>query len=437
MSALPPHLHPGNLPPPPPPPPVVGMLPPPPPPPIVGMPPPIVSNTTRPTSLPPSNVVLLTGVPSFLHQCLATWILPCGPTRTIVWYPKQLSLLEDEKTDNVSKSTISTMALVTMMHGDGAWKLVYTISKLREENSDSSIVIGNLKAHLVPASPDILLPPIIVEESIGNQIQAAMVKKYVELKGLGGKAIIEAKDPNYKSSFLSMAGGGTTSMMTTLPLDAQKVAAAAGGNNYDEDADPLNAPAVLKAVKEFREGLAKTSTIQQTRRMKLVEDRLQKAIKTLMTTTASSSLSQSAAMAPPPPHLSGIPPLAPPPMPGGLPPPPPQHQPTSDSGKRGQSNLPAWMTKQQQQMESIPPPQKKAKIIEDPINVLRPFIAQQIAHYMGEEEETLIDFILKHSVLEKKPIYPDLVTELQPILEEDTDAFLKALQTKLQQVGLV
>mmetsp|Transcript_13567 Transcript_13567/g.20027 ORF Transcript_13567/g.20027 Transcript_13567/m.20027 type:complete len:409 (+) Transcript_13567:47-1273(+) len=389
------------------PPPPVGM------PPQPGMPPPLSQQVgmppaARPSSLPPSNVVLLADVPGFLHPQLANWILPCGPARTILWYPKQLAV--GEKRDDTEKKA---MALVTMMHGDGAWKLVHTISKLKDQEPGFSLM-----AHLVPASPDILLPPIVVEEYQSQQIQSAMIKSYQECLKSGGK-LPDTEDANQKSS--------TSKETAPASLDTQKVAAAAGGNNYDEDADPLNAAAVLQAVKEFREGLAKTSTVQQSRRIKLVQERLEKAIKQLKTSQSSNG---PPAGVPP----TGVAPLAPP----GLPPPPSIS--TVDSGKRGQSNLPAWMTQQQSQAPVPPtlseePPQKKIKLGDDLIKVLRPFIAQQIAHYMGEEEETLIDFILKH-VMEEKPIHPDLVTELQPVLEEDTNSFLQALETKLKQLGI-
>ena len=46
-------------------------------------------------------------------------------------------------------------------------------------------------------------------------------------------------------------------------LDTDKVAAAAGGA-YDADEDPLNAPNVLAAVKEFRRKLDKTHGNQKT-----------------------------------------------------------------------------------------------------------------------------------------------------------------------------
>ena len=357
---------------------------PPPPPPPMGMP----RLPPRPTSLPPSNVVLLTGIPNHLQPCLANWILPCGPARTILWYPK--AQLDETALDKGK----SSMALVTMMHGDGAWKLVHTIGALKG--------VSDLKAHMVPASPDIPLPPIVLDDLVAKPLQEQMLASFENFKNGNIEKHKEQEPP------------------VALLLDTQKVAAAAGGHNYDEDADPLNAPAVLQAVKDFRTSLQKTSTVQHSRRMALVQERLEKAVHALQNP------------APPPlPTTTGVPPLTtglppPPPLP-----PPPQPTPTTtetDSGKRGQSNLPAWMTTAQQQQ----PPAKKAKRAIDPI-LLRDYVAKQIMHYMGVEEATLIDFCVKH-VLEEKPL-EGLTQELQPVLEEDTGAFVSALQTKMKELA--
>ena len=64
--------------------------------------------------------------------------------------------------------------------------------------------------------------------------------------------------------------------------------------------------------------------------------------------------------------------------------------------------------------------------------VLRAFIASQIAEYMGEEEATLIDFVLNH-VVDEKP-WPALLEELKTVLEEDAETFVKALQSKIAEL---
>jgi inosine/xanthosine triphosphate pyrophosphatase family protein len=85
---------------------------------------------------------------------------------------------------------------------------------------------------------------------------------------------------------------------------------------------------------------------------------------------------------------------------------------------------------QQQQSDDGPPQAKRIKI--DP-TVLRDFVAQQIKQLLGEEEATLIDFILNH-VSADKPLAA-LQEELKPVLEEDTGLFLDALKAKLQDTN--
>lgn len=361
------------------------------------------------TSMPPSNVVLLTNVPQFLHSCLGHWISPCGPARTILWYPKQLSDDDDDKDASKKKS----MALVTMMHGDGAWKLVHSISSSKE--------FRGMIAQLVPASPDIPLPPIRLEESVAAPLQTMMLAKFEELSKSNGK--------------IGGAGGAPKTAAvpppSQQPMDTQKVAAAAGGT-YDEDVDPLNAPAVLQAVKDFRKSLQKTSTVQQARRVQLVKEKLKEAMERIKSGPSPAAVA-AAAVPPPPLPTGGLPPPPPPPsgLPplGGLPPPPPAA--AEDSGKRGQSNLPAWMTKDNKEDEGGPPPTKKQKKALNP-EALRTFVAAQIKNLMGEEEATLIKFIVDH-VVEEKPM-PALVEELKQVLDEDTNEFLVALQKKLEEL---
>lgn len=303
----------------------------------------------------------------------------------MLWYPKQEQPEEEQEKKN-------SMALVTMMHGDGAWKLVSVINELK---------LKKFKAFLVPASPDIPLPSIDISESSRKELCHIMKERYDEFEKNGGRLV-----------------PASTAAAPVMTLDTQKVAAAAGGNNYDEDADPLNAPAVLQAVKDFRKALEKSNTVQQKRRIQLVAQKLEQTKKTLKEG------------GPPP----GLPPMPPP---GGLPPPPPPAvapKPAAVGAGRGVSNLPAWMTQQKKPegptaVTAEPPPKKQKRSVQDCRDEMRGFIASQIKHYMGEEEDSLIGFILQH-VLDEKPMLA-LLEELKGVLEEDADAFLQSLQSKI------
>ena len=263
-------------------------------------------------------------------------------------------------------------------------------------------------------------------------------------------------------------------------LDADKVAAAAGGA-YDADEDPLNAPNVLAAVKEFRRKLDRTHGNQKTQRAEMVakklnelRPRIQAMVESEKKTRqqrqqdggggAGAGLPPGAGLrVPPPPVPLPVPPqtsLPQPPLPGGGPPPPPpslglpppppmqgagRDGSSADSGKRGRSNLPAWMTQQQPEDEPI---SKKIKTEDSSSStypshfpstlpqsshaMLRQFLANQVQESMGVEEATLIDFIYSH-ILQGKAT-SELLQELQVVLEEEADGFLKAVWAKVQEI---
>lgn len=51
---------------------------------------------------------------------------------------------------------------------------------------------------------------------------------------------------------------------------------------------------------------------------------------------------------------------------------------------------------------------------------------------MGEEEATLIDFLYNHILRGKAT--SELLQELQDLVEEEADGFLKAVWTKVQEI---
>ena len=259
-----------------------------------------------------------------------------------------------------------------MMHGEGAGKLVYAAEQL-----------GFLKAYLVPASPDRLLP-----------------------------TLSDACFPGDDEWWQTMK----TFPTATRVIDTHKVAAAAGGNNYDEDADPLNAPAVLEAVRKFRISLETTQTSHQRRRAQLVQERLLQAMEVIK---------RQPPPLPPPVVVS----LPPPPLPLGLLPPPPPPQlgipticdppPLPDTALLPPLPIPLSLEE---------PPTKKCKLDIDAAR-LRDFITSQIIAHLGEEEATLIDFCLQH-VLDQKP-WEGLLEELTLVLEEDAVTFVEAVKKQL------
>lgn len=416
MSNLAPPPPPSNLPPPPPGgpggPPPPGELPVPP------MPPMQPRNVGgAPPRIPFTPTILLTDAPDFLHsfKAIREWLYPCGSIRsTFFFYNGQKN--EDDELPPGAKFSV----LITMSHPDGAIKFLGSFKQFTSRLDDR---YNQIQAYMVPASPDIPLPPPLLDEETQKVLGEKLWQNFVGLESPDSKDTQEE----------------------TQKLDVDKLAAAAGGGNYDADEDPLNAPQVLEAVKEFRRKLDKTQSFQKKKRMELVAQKLAEMrprVKALM----EEEKRRPPAAVPPPPLPGGPPPLppgVPPPPAAGLPPPPMGEGPTGaigDSGKRGRSNLPAWMTQQQAGGE---PASKKAKTGEahpasfpplPPSNhpQLRDYLSQQVRESLGEEEATLIDFLYNH-IIQCKPTV-DLLQELQMVLEEEATGFLESLWKKIYEL---
>jgi hypothetical protein len=78
-------------------------------------------------------------------------------------------------------------------------------------------------------------------------------------------------------------GGGGGDAVGLMKLDTAKLAAAAGGvSGYDEEADPLNAPEVIKAVIAFKRRLDDQNVKGKKRRIEIVNDRMAKKVAELL-----------------------------------------------------------------------------------------------------------------------------------------------------------
>jgi hypothetical protein len=212
--------------------------------PSAGLPPPPPPTAAAAAAAAASNVVLLRHVPSFLS--VKEWIAPCGAARKVI--------------------TADHISLITMMHGDGALKLVCAVEYLSKKYN------SEIQAQLVPASPDIPLPIPVMEDSVTEHVGEQLWQLWSDQKD--GRT-------NEESSSLPQVIVATTIMTRENEdsrLDAARVAAAAGGGAYDEDADPLNAPAVLEAVKQFRLSLRKKDQEQKEKRVRVISDKVQQML---------------------------------------------------------------------------------------------------------------------------------------------------------------
>jgi PWI domain len=441
-----------------PPPPVPINLPPPsggpPPPPATHLPPPPMPGGGG--AMPFTNTVLITSAPSFLHSfhAMREWLYPCGSTRTVVFYPRpkrSFASDSDKKEDNEPPPQKITI-LVTMGHPDAAIKFLASfkefVSRLDERYSQ-------IDAYMVPNSPDVPLPPPVVDQETSSVLGEKLWQNFVSLEASsvddGPRQSAATYAATSKATTDNDNANDSNAENQEPKLDASKVAAAAGGA-YDPDEDPLNAPQVLEAVKEFRRNLEKTQTVQQKQRIELVKQKLSHMRPQIQAQMEGDRKLRKQQQGPP----EGVPPPLPlsvPPPPTGLPPPPPPGgmlpvPPTAaasaaaDSGKRGRSNLPAWMTQQQQQEDATEEPAaKKAKTYPDsfppnlPLSshaVLRDFLTAKVKESLGEEEKTLIDFLYNH-ILQGKAT-SELLQELQMVLEDESEGFLKDLWAKIDEL---
>jgi hypothetical protein len=421
--------------------------------------------------MPFTNTVLITSAPTFLHSFHAVreWLYPCGSTRTVVFYPRPkrkfvqaeddpASIEKENDATATAKPPSKITILVTMGHPDAAIKFLASFKefagRLDERYSD-------IDAFMVPNSPDVPLPPPVVDLETSTVLGEKLWQNFVSLEASSAE-----DEPRFHSTPMgkdkNATAESTNSKIEEPKLDASKVAAAAGGA-YDADEDPLNAPQVLEAVKIFRLNLERTQTTQQKQRIELVQQKLNNMrprIRAQMEEERKRHKQQQKHRlpdsVPAPLHLPSPLPLneggslPPPPLPTGLPPPPPGGMlpvpPTAaaDSGKRGRSNLPAWMTKQKQQEATTEPEEPVTKKTKNyPTNfpsnlppsshvMLRDFLTARVKESLGEEEMTLIDFLYNH-ILQGKPT-SELLQELQMVLEEESDGFLKELWAKLDEL---
>jgi hypothetical protein len=463
---------------------------------------------------PFTNTILITNMPPFFigYQQVRDWLYPCGTAKTCLFYPRvpkrknnnnnnddvdnkasgagDIEMIianeggEVNGNGNGNESNNKKTVLINMINPDQALKVVASFKTFVGQLDDR---YKDIRCYMVPSSPDIPLPPPLMDETTKKVLGEKLWHNFISLEtsysdsdnknsGLDGAGSAGANKttPTTKGDAAEESDNKTNdakdnSNNTTSPsddkdepklLDADKVAAAAGGvGTYDADEDPLNAPQVLEAVKEFRRKLDRTHGSQKTQRMDLVAKKLKELrprIRAQVDAEKTNRLQNNnhqrlpGALPPlpaPPQHTSlpqpPLPPGGPVPPPLGLPPPPA----AADSGKRGRSNLPAWMTKQQQQQQtsaaSDEPASKKARTEQYPTHfpsalppsshpVLRQFLANQVKESMGEEEATLIDFLYTH-ILQGKAT-SELLQELQVVLEEEADGFLKAVWTKVQEI---
>lgn len=279
------------------------------------------------------------------------------------------------------------------------------------------------------------------------------------------------------------------SLKSELKLDKDKVAAAAGGYGaYDEDTDPLNAPDVLAAVAEFRKKVDESTGGYKRKRSEYVKNRLNE-----LKIKAKESIIQKSKSVPAPPTTLLPPPLpqgmmppigVPPILISGVPPPPPVLLPPAlppvlashvtelsqatfqaDEGPVSKKTKYDDTFSRKETVEVVSSEKTLAEIrakneaedyaaylkeaktytmeqilsnanflyVEDQYApTIRAFVKEQLVEYLGEEEATLVDFIMNYINKDNKERGTNgLLDELEMVLEEDAKKFVVDLFKKM------
>lgn len=341
-----------------------------------------------------------------------------------------------------------------------------------------------------PIPPDLKIPippPRPSDASIPHRLLEILTT--LRIRYDEGKMIADNQNVNH-----SAASSGDDGKL--FQLDATKLAAAAGGN-YDEDADPMNAPEVLNALSEFKRNLEERDVKSRKRRVDIITQAMEGKVKELVergrrereiarkrTNQGGGEGNAASAAVVVDPDLG-------------------------DTGKRGVSNLPAWMTAQDgssgggaapipdatladQDTTSAEDDTKKRKFVpseanRDDINVrkqridmqggslaeiraaneaadkeqsssalytakedilaaytmfpplsthpstspkeIESYVTSKIVEYLGEEESTLISFIMKE--LKKGVKTTALLEEMKMVLDEDAEEFVLGLYKRM------
>ena len=325
-----------------------------------------------------------------------------------------------------------------------------------------------------PIPPDMTIPvppPQCSDASIPHHLLEVLTMLRLRYEESGGFTEHPTNDGNNVTS--------------SLQLDANKLAAAAGGT-YDEDADPLNAAEVVNAVLEFKRNLEERDGKSRVRRVEVITGRLGSRVAELVEKMRVERKRLSVLSG----EEAGVAPEV-----GG-------DAKMEDTGKRGVSNLPAWMTKGTETTSESAPTDttvveeedgNKRKFVpseanRDDINVrkrridtggatvaeiraanqaadnaanatfftekqdilasstmfpplsitpstspeqIKTYVTDKIVEYLGEEETTMIEFIMKELGKGCKTV--GLLEEMKMVLDEDAEEFVLGLYKRMTE----
>jgi hypothetical protein len=405
-----------------------------------------------PQSLAPlaslSKTILLSPLPAFLcdKQKLRSWLVEVTGVR-------QVHMVNAIKKKGSFTTTAAVppkegedapppaAGLVTLMHADGAVKLVVAIRYVRQEllqeaqaadDGDKDIPVVVPWAHWVPAQPQVPLPPPSLDPTVAETL---------------GKRMLEAYRKLAKGQDLQHQPQTSSSSETGAPTESMN----ADGDGGDAGDDPLSSPAVWEAVRQFRHNLEHQQGSKAVRRKELIQASLERLLPRIREHGGDvlAGAVPSLHGGPPPLPLGGLPPPmphgGPPPLPGNLPPPPahglpPPHMPV------GAPPMPPAAPP----LPPGPPPvveEPPAKRLKPSVDLgqafptfgaqheaaVRQYVGQQIQQFLGELEESMVDFILEH--VRSGKVIQSWMPDLTEVLEEDANRFVQQLIDFVQSLS--
>jgi hypothetical protein len=469
---------------------------------------------SQPPASSTTTIVLLTNVPACLHhpRAVRDWIVSCGNARSVMLVPpppkpkrskakKSLAASdgnkdsaveeaddnddesddddddEEEDRDLVPSSKLPTVTgLVTMSHPEAAVRFVAAfksfhaklVSSLPSDDDDdddssknkNSAETKKFAAHLVPLSnPEIPLPPLAagldpaVVEALGKQLH----KNYQNWKSGERNHLLAGYWGTAQHQNDSAEPSATNEATSTSSLPQKRTRNYLDDDDDDDDDDDmpsnehLKSPEVRQAVQAFRRKIERLNTTKSSRRKQIVLERVSAMLPKVRDRVQRELERERNPPNVPPPGLA-------PPQPAGphgmmmmnMPPPPPPTGQAPPAAPRGVSNLPAWMTASAQQQQQLAPTAAAAASKLDAA-LLRTFVSSQIQKYLGEDEPTLGEFVVR-KVLEvvggstsaaesssdslPERIRTALLPDLKDVLDEDSDAFMEAVVSHVQSMLL-
>jgi hypothetical protein len=445
------------------------------------LPPPPLMGGRPPQSLAPlaslSKTILVSPLPAFLcdKQKLRSWLVEVTGVRQI----HMVNSIKKKRSANgvpvaadslpkegEEKDTPPAAGLVTLTHADGAVKLVMAMRYVRQEllqeakvadDKESSTPVVVPCAHWVPSQPQVPLPPPSLDPTVAETLGKRLLEVY--------RKLAKGQDLQHQPQDTSSSEG--------VPAESTNNADGDGGDAGD---DPLSSPAVWEAVRQFRHNLEHQQGSKAVRRKELIQASLDKLLPRIREHGGDVLAGAGAApslhgVLPPPPHGGLPPPLPqggfPPPMPhGGLPPPPPPphggppplpgNLPPPPLAPHGlpPPPLPVGAPPMPPSAPPGPPPVAPALTVEPPAKRVKPsvdldqafptfgaqheaavrqFVGKQIQQFLGELEESMVDFILEH--VKSGKVIQTWMPDLTEVLEEDAPRFVQQLFDYVQSLS--